>query len=798
MRILEIEADNFKLFTTKFEAIKGLDEADVVLLNGPNGYGKTSVFDILEFCLTGEIGRINKYTEELAIGKNETGENRILIADETKPAYVKLVLEESGKKIEIRYYCPPQSGKKKASRENNPHNIFQCFTRHIYCDSKEIQNQEDFLRKLQLNDIGEWFDKCCFLSQDEHLQFLKKAKKSKAQAISFLFEIPEKWEEERKRLENILDALNNRRKKNPLAYIVRLEDKKEKLEDKVQDLERKVSSGKISGNEVYTCLFEEKDVFWDQENICWDGDNYKEAVQEIDELLYFAEHKEDCRNYLFNLPYRDYRKEFNGGEKISYTMYPLEYAYRFYSLIVGEQELEKRYAKESKEKVLLECIQKKEYGDINWKFVSEEKFLNEDEITKIQEQLNIVKNLESTQGILEKTMDSLKKTRFDLEKYAKTAIKYKGIKDTNCPLCGAPYDDWETLDENIKNRTKVLDELSDDSVNQIQMIKEQLYTSFFADIEEKILEEQQSAVSEKTYKKLQEVKNYKLQVIEIQKSLQKLDIPLPVVFEESISEINKGYNNLLQHLQGKLKKISEEVELQLDSKNFKEKYDKFYDNEEEKFLQKTAEMFRDKEKYIKILYYNSNLKFLGDAKRELKSVTKRKNQLDKVIKRLTDYEEAIDEGIREYKKKIITDIEPLLHVYTAKILQQKFNGKSIFISTDEKIENVQLVNSVKDKQDILYSMSSGQLSAVALAFLLCMNQVYSSCKPCSILLIDDPVQTVDDVNMVGFVDVLRYGFADRQIFVSTHEQKFEWFLRYRYAKAGKTVKLFNMKELLLQ
>lgn len=137
-------------------------------------------------------------------------------------------------------------------------------------------------------------------------------------------------------------------------------------------------------------------------------------------------------------------------------------------------------------------------------------------------------------------------------------------------------------------------------------------------------------------------------------------------------------------------------------------------------------------------------------------------------------------------------------MYTAKILQQKFNGKSIFISTDEKIENVQLVNSVKDKQDILYSMSSGQLSAVALAFLLCMNQVYSSCKPCSILLIDDPVQTVDDVNMVGFVDVLRYGFADRQIFVSTHEQKFEWFLRYRYAKAGKTVKLFNMKELLLQ
>lgn len=79
-----------------------------------------------------------------------------------------------------------------------------------------------------------------------------------------------------------------------------------------------------------------------------------------------------------------------------------------------------------------------------------------------------------------------------------------------------------------------------------------------------------------------------------------------------------------------------------------------------------------------------------------------------------------------------------------------------------------------------------------------MNQVYSNQETCSLLLIDDPVQTIDDVNMVGFVDILRYGFADRQIFVSTHEQKFEWFLRYRYAKAEKRVKLFNMKELMLQ
>ena len=38
MRILEVEAENFKLFTTKFQLTGNLKTADVILLNGPNGY----------------------------------------------------------------------------------------------------------------------------------------------------------------------------------------------------------------------------------------------------------------------------------------------------------------------------------------------------------------------------------------------------------------------------------------------------------------------------------------------------------------------------------------------------------------------------------------------------------------------------------------------------------------------------------------------------------------------------------------------------------------------------------------
>ena len=92
MKIQKIEAENFKLFTSNFDKIQDIADSDMILFNGPNGYGKTSVFDIIEFCLTGDIKRISDYSDELAIAKNERFENKILIADESKKSFVKLVL----------------------------------------------------------------------------------------------------------------------------------------------------------------------------------------------------------------------------------------------------------------------------------------------------------------------------------------------------------------------------------------------------------------------------------------------------------------------------------------------------------------------------------------------------------------------------------------------------------------------------------------------------------------------------------------------------------------------------------
>ena len=793
MKIQGIEAENFKLFTTNFHEIQHIQNAEMIMFNGPNGYGKTSIFDIIEFCLTGEIKRISDYSDELAIGKSEKFENKILISDETKKAFVKLWLEDNGQKIEICYSYNPEEKKKGASKENNPHNIFDCFNRTIICNGKEIEDYDKFIKEMQIGDIKEIFDKCCFLSQDEHLQFLKAAKKSKADALSFLFAIPDEWKKKQESVDKQLDLLSNRRKKN--CYIVRLENEEKENFKKINELKELIQNYNAETRVIYQRLFFDKDIVWDREKVQFDEIIYNSAQKELDNLLYYAEHKTECVNYYFNMPYQNLLKTFSGDKNITYAQYPLEYTYRFIELVKQADILEEQYQKAQKARIILINIQERKYEDLNWSFIREEGLLEDDSIKIIKEQLGIVSNLEKAQGIIQNAMLALGQSRESLVKNANIVIEAGRISDKQCPLCGAPYPDRSELDKKIEKETELLSNISDDSVITIQNIKNEIYNNYLKHVEKIIQEIIQDTVSDEVYQNLQNAIKYKGQILELESILKKIGIELNKKNDKSISE---GYNNLLTKIREALKVVPKEIELQLESRKFIEMYERFYGKNEQRFFEIDVEMLRNKKTYVEALNYDFYVAEISKKKVELEHIQKKIIKLNELIEELQGYRTALKEGVQEYKKKIISDIEPLLHIYTAKILQQKFNGKSIYIHTDEDVEDIQFVNSTKDNQDILYSMSSGQLSAVALSFLLCMNQVYGAHKACSILLIDDPVQTIDDVNMVGLVDILRFGFGDRQIFISTHEQSFEWFLRYRYSKAGKNVKIFNMKNLMLQ
>lgn len=802
MKIKSLEIENFKLFDKKFSEISDISKSDIIILNGPNGYGKTSIFDAIEFALTGKIKRINNYSEELGVKKTAVYDKKILITDETKKACISICLQNEEDIIELqRIYNPVKTNLNRASKDNNPYKIFEKFETKLIINNNEIIGDELIKRNLDkynLNQIEDFYDKCCFLSQDEHLEFLKAAHKDKASALEFLFEIPSEQQKELDRVQKLINNLKNNNRTNGIGYITKLETEEKNKSNEIKEL--KVNIEKTGTNNItetsYQCLFPDKDVFWDRETILLDGNKYDQAIEEIEKLKFFSEHISSCKDYLYNTPIKKILKNFNGSNGEICKNNKLEYSYRYYSLLINKKDIDSRYALESKYRVVKEKIKSRKLDEISWNFILEENMLEESKIKNIQERLKEVSEIKKTQGIMSNTITQITETRNILIKYIDNAMNQSIIDDKRCSFCGAPYNNREELEAKIKIQTDKLQALCDNAANRIVDIIDILYKDYINSLSKSIESKLNNIISEETFKKLQEVKKNEIIINEVRDLLKSIDIELPEEYENDISKVENGYNELVNEINKKLKYIPEEIELQLEAKDFIHEYEKYYDKTEEKFEKITSNMLDIKINYIKTVFFNSEMKELNRKKEELKIIKNRKEKLEEIFNELTEYQKAIQEGVDSYKMKIIHDIEPILYVYTAKILQKKFNGKSIFISINEGKNDIKFINSVVDNQDILYTMSSGQLAAVSLAFLLCMNQVYAK-QALPILLIDDPIQTIDDVNMVGLVDILRYEFEDRQIFISTHEQKFEWYLKYKYEKANKNIKPFNMKKLML-
>lgn len=89
-------------------------------------------------------------------------------------------------------------------------------------------------------------------------------------------------------------------------------------------------------------------------------------------------------------------------------------------------------------------------------------------------------------------------------------------------------------------------------------------------------------------------------------------------------------------------------------------------------------------------------------------------------------------------------------------------------------------------------MSSGQLVSIAVAFLLSLNKLYDKSK---FLAIDDPVQTIDDINFGGLIETIRHEFNGYNMFVSTHEDNYASLLRYKFENLGIQAKAYDMKNI---
>ena len=194
-----------------------------------------------------------------------------------------------------------------------------------------------------------------------------------------------------------------------------------------------------------------------------------------------------------------------------------------------------------------------------------------------------------------------------------------------------------------------------------------------------------------------------------------------------------------------------------------------------------AENLEKKRSYLISKWNEKQTELLKQKQGELQIIEKKLGFLQKKKNDLKQLQGQIKQQKTNYINKVISDIQILFYIYSGRILQDNYYGRGLFLKPEIAKNRILFVsgNYVENDVDALYNMSSGQLVAVAVSFLLSLNRLYSKSK---FIAIDDPVQTIDDINLWGLMETLRHDFRDWFILLSTHEKNYGQLLDYKFRK----------------
>lgn len=416
-------------------------------------------------------------------------------------------------------------------------------------------------------------------------------------------------------------------------------------------------------------------------------------------------------------------------------------------------------------------------------------------------------SLRNGNQLVSRALSTIEESRENLislyEKHTKPNNDNKESANISCPLCGHLKKNFQALLDEYNNQTILFEEQlgeNDKSLHDItKRIIGNLVSPLVAKMKRFITHYKKylnydfdeliniKFVNETDFNKMLQVKKWLNSNIEnsssyhdkslyvVSQNYQELYdnlIKLIMSYNKPLrTELPKEYLSLSQDLKALELSFSEDGELDVDSDDLYK--DILFLNK--LLIQKSSTAYQEKEKEIRTL----------------------ERQVDKLsIKRseIAIISNIYKDEIKAYEKDIAKHIAIPLFIYSSKILQSRPEGSGIFLITpnsDNAKGFMQFSATPYDSHDAWNTMSSGQLSGLVISFMLAMNKVYPS--KLATLMIDDPVQTMDEINMASFVQMMKYEFPEVQILLSTHESKVANYFNYKYKEAGLRALPINMK-----
>lgn len=556
---------------------------------------------------------------------------------------------------------------------------------------------------------------------------------------------------------------------------------KAKLSDKENELAELADQLSSHDEVVYKKLFTEQNYDWDKNEISFTIIKYSDL---LDQDGIVTKIKELVDNKLFFLDHQHN----NEIDKLIGQPVNLEKVIRYQKYLNKKEELGKEKKLQEDQTTFLSYLQ-----EINLDIVKSDKLLiNPDKLLPQTEililanyitDLNYLKtsatelsDLAIVHSQLVSTRDSLSSKFEDFHHLTHT--------DGECILCGFDWKESDILLKNITAQTEKIKTLIDSSSNnitiQIQTFKDQYVPLFSRNI---IAHQMENDID----------------IIFVNNLIVQQDILLNSIAQKIEllgADLNSFLNskatmNIVPKTNGlidTLKKLKKDIPLEIIKSHFNETFTQYFFFNKLNLLDFETDAIKNKANYINwqySLYQNQSFTLKSSELKALQlqvtNASVKEEALKKVIKVYKD-------SLKKYNQKLINDIEILFHIYSGRIVQDFQGGLGLFISNDKGIK---FQTDPSKTYDAIFSMSSGQLSALIISFTLALNKKYSKNK---ILFIDDPVQTMDEINVVGFIDLLRNDFATHQIFMSTHEDLISTFMRYKFKKYGLSQKRINVRE----
>ncbi len=756
IKIKKLYIKNFKVYK---EETFNFEDKSLIVFDGPNGFGKTTIYDAIELLFTNQIKRY-KRLEYLVDRRESRNENPLYNAEGTD-GEITLKLQFSFDDVD--YFIAVKNVQALEPEINFNHFKFYRLNNfeEVIDDSKEVN--DSFLKEMLGLNYKQDFEFINYVEQEDTFHYLKSKEQEKKKNIGYLFNTHD-FNLKIDKYSNLNDAIEKQ-----LKGEYGLQSQIKLLDESISKIKESL---KKADSISFKKLFVDKDFEWDNEQIDFNKISYNQLFNDDDNTFQQLEslilNKKDFINYLHNnsidnlLNNEDILQNFYYYQGFRKEEAKIEEEADFLNDVIDFKELFEQFEIDA----IIE-------NDFNIPENILAKYRTNDIIVKYQLMLDELtrdlKNSNSAEKIYSRILSSRDSLKSHLLDYHKK-LNNNGI----CPLCGKDYNSSAELIRNVEaQRTEI--ELLNKNLDQKLVDATKTFLTF---VKDSLFAELDKFTKDFVYNQeyfksdfFEIETNRKLDRIE--DKLESLDINYSGIISTEIKENISGFELF--------KSIIETLKLKYNQDNidyyYNDVFGNFFSSNQILLQEITLEDLKNKRKYIEWQYSIYQNKILIEKQEEF-TILNNKN------KKLSDYQiqikaiiDVLNESLRKYSSQLIKDIELLFHIYSGRIVQDFQGGLGLFII--DKVDKIKFVSSPSKTYDAIFSMSTGQLSALILSFTLALNKKYSKSK---LLLIDDPVQTMDDINTAGFVELLRNDFSDRQIILSTHEQMLSNYVRYKFKK----------------